>query len=268
MVRPHRTKSVRTLFNSACRVGLASACVACVGLAGTLPAFGASDPVARGPRLVLQTAAPWAAGAVLVFAPAALYFGRLRRRRAFHPFGSVDVLRSLSRRDFEAALTESFRLQGYAVEGRAVSASGVGLLLRKPDRKILVQCRYGTDPQVGVEAVQRLHEAMVAEKATGGLIATCAALTPGARAFATDKPIGLIDGRALLELVNRGRPLVAQSGNTMIRNEPYLGLSVTQMQDCPLCGSVMVPAQEGQRGEAPAVLWNCSLRRCAGTLAV
>jgi hypothetical protein len=246
---------------------MASACVLCVGLADVLPAFGASEPTVRGTGLVLQTAAPWAAGAVLVFAPAALYFGRLRRRRALDPIGSVDALRSLSRRDFEAALTESFRLQGYAVEGRALAASGVGLLLRKPNRTILIQCRYGTDPQVGEEAVQRLHEAMVAEGATGGLIATCAALTPGARAFAADKPIGLIEGRALLELVNRGRPPVPQSGNMIIRSEPHLGLPVTQLPDCPLCGSVMVPAQEGEGGTASTVLWNCSLRRCAGTFA-
>jgi hypothetical protein len=244
---------------------MASTFLACVGLACALPAFGASDPALRGAGLLLQTAAPWAAAAMLLLALVAVHLGRLRGGRPLDPIASVEALRSLSRRDFDAILTESFRLQGYAVEGRPVTDDGVGLVLRKPDRKILVQCRRGIDPRVGAEAVRLLHEAMLAEAATGGLIVSCTELTPGARALAADKPIGLIEGRALLELVNRGRPLAAP--NATARYEPHFGLPPAELPDCPICGSPMIPTPARQNSGAATVLWNCSLRRCGGTLA-
>jgi hypothetical protein len=106
---------------------------------------------------------------------------------------------------------------------------------------------------------------MLAEAATGGLIVSCTELTPGARALAADKPIGLIEGRALLELVNRGRPPTAP--HATVRYEPHFGLPPAQLPDCPICGSPMVPTPAGQAGGAATVLWNCSLRRCDGTLA-
>jgi restriction system protein len=108
---------------------------------------------------------------------------------------------------------------------------------------------------------------MVAEGATGGLIVSCNEFTSDARALAADKPIGLIDGRALLELVTRGRPPDARTRNATVRHEPHFGLPPSQLPDCPICGSPMVPTQEGQHSGAATVLWNCSLRRCDGTLA-
>jgi restriction system protein len=265
MIRPRSAETVRCLLDPSSWAGAASTVVASVGLAYVLPAFGATDPALRGAALVLETAAPWAAGALLVFAPAAVYFGR--RRRPLNPIGSLDALRRLSRRDFDAVLTESFRLQGYAVEGRAVADDSIGLLLRKPDRKILVQCRHRTDPQVGVEAVRLLHETILAEGASGGLIVSCNDFTSGARALAADKPIGLIEGRALLELLTRGRPADPKARNATVRQEPHFGLPPSQLPDCPICGSPMVPTQDGQNSGAATVLWNCSLRRCDGTLA-
>ncbi len=178
MIRPRSATTVRTWLDLGSCAGMASTFVACVGLACALPAFGASDPALRGAGLLLQTAAPWAAAAMLLLALVAVHLGRLRRGRPLDPIGSVEALRSLSRRDFDAVLAESFRLQGYAVEGRPVADDGVGLVLRKPDRKILVRCRRGIDPRVGVEAVRLLHEAMLAEAATGGLIVSCTELTP------------------------------------------------------------------------------------------
>jgi hypothetical protein len=259
------TKTVKTMLDLPWWAGGASAAVVYAALAYVLPAFGAADPALRGTSLVLQTAAPWAASALLLFAAVA-YLDGLRQRHRFDPYSSIDGVRNLSRPDFERALTESFCLQGYTVEDGARSAGGVTLLLRKPDRNILVQCSHGSDAQVGVEAVRQLHEAMVAESATGGLILTSAAFTSDARACAAEKPIGLIEGRALLELVNRGRTLNPKASKPMVRREPHLGMAMSELPECPLCGNPMVRTPE--KGSEPEIeLWGCSLPRCAGSRA-
>jgi hypothetical protein len=255
-------------INTTNRRRAAWAALAILAWAGVLvmfPAFGATGLRLQNLSPLLASAGPWIAAGLA--SAAALVVYRVRRAHSLRGLGSLERLRGLSRRDFQAALAATFSQQGYVVENQAAAAGPVTLLLRKSDRRILVQCRHRTDAQAGAEAIERLHEAMTAEGASGGLIVTSTALSPGARALAADKPIGVIEGRAVLELLSRGRLPDLNSAAAMTRTEPQLGLVLADTPDCPLCRSPMLRTSVQSAAATQAAAWYCSQRDCGGALA-
>ena len=259
------TKSVETRASLPWRTYRVRTAVLYLALAIGFPAFGASAPQPRGAWPMLKTAMPWAAGALLVFGPLA-YMHRARRHLRFGESSSIESIRRLSRRELERMLGQSFRLQGYAVEERETNESGDGVcaVLRKPGQKIVVRCIHRTAGAIGVEAMSELHQVMSSEAASGGLIVTSEEVSADAKAWVADKPIGLIEGRALLELVNRGRAR-ARSAEMTLRREPHLGPPLAELLDCPLCGAPMVRKEDEQQSEVAAVFFACSVPRCPGT---
>jgi len=245
------------------RVRRALACAAAVcAVLLSPPACAGKAPEPRMALRTLKSAAPWAAAAILVLAPLVLA-RRLRRRASLKPDSSMMSLRRLSQNEFERVLAQSFRAQGYDVEERprADPRDGLRFVLRKSDQRILVRSLHRTGAQVGLEAVRGLHEVMSSETATGGLIVTSEEVSSDARAWVAEKPIGLIEGRALLELINRGRGRRAGYADVSPRREPYLGPLLAELLDCPVCGAPMVLRQT----EAQAEFFGCSVPRCLGT---
>ena len=234
-------------------------------LSFTVPALGANAPQLRTAWPEIKTALPWTAGVLTVIGALAYVLTR-RRVRAGRGF-SIESIRRLSPRELQRVLRESFQLQGYVVEQRGDSGVGEGicLTLRKPDQRILVRCVHQTGAQVGAEAARGLHEVMSVEGASGGLIVTSEEFNSEARAWVADKPIGLIEQRALLELVNRGRARKPRSATAAPRREPVLGPPLAELLDCPLCGAPMVLKQDQQPNQAEAAFFGCSVPRCTGT---
>jgi len=230
-----------------------------------------SPPVCAGkaPELhampALRAAAPWAVAAMVVLAPLVLA-RQLRRRASRRPDSSMTSLQRLSQREFERLLAQSFRAQGYDVEerARADSRDGLRFVLRKSNQRILVRSLHRTGAQVGVEAVRGLHEVMSSEAASGGLIVTSEEVGSDARAWVADKPIGLIEGRALIELINRGAGRRPRYAEPPPRREPYLGPPLAELLDCPVCGAPMVL----RKTQAQAEFFGCSVARCLGTRSV
>ena len=211
---------------------------------------------------VLRAAAPWAAATMVVLAPLVLA-RQLRRRVSLKPDSSVVSLHRLTQREFERVLVQSFRAQGYEVEerSRGDSKDGLRFILRKSNQRILVRSLHRTGAQVGVEAVRGLYEVMSSEAASGGLIVTSEEVSSDARAWVADKPIGLIEGRALVELINRGRGRRPGYADPPSRREPYLGPLLAELLDCPVCGAPMVL----RTTEAQTEFFGCSVPRCLGT---
>jgi hypothetical protein len=172
-------------------------------------------------------------------------------------------LQRLSQTEFERVLAQSFRAQGYEVEDRRRldARDGLRFVLHKSNQRILVRTLHRTGAQVGLEAVRGLHEVMSSEAATGGLIVTSEEVSSDARAWVAEKPIGLIEGRALLELINRGRGRSPGHADASPRREPYLGPLLAELLDCPVCGAPMVL----RKTEAQADFFGCSVPRCLGT---
>ncbi len=208
---------------------------------------------------------PWAAGALLVFGPLA-YMRRVKRRPRLGDRSTIESIRRLSRRELERVVGASFRLQGYAVEERETNepSDAVCAVLRKPGQKIVVRCIHRTGVAIGVEAMSELHQIMSSETASGGLIVTSEEISSDATAWVAHKPIGLIEGRALIELVNRGKARIGSAEMTL-RREPQLGPALAELLDCPLCGAPMVLREGEQQSQEAAAFFGCSVPRCPGT---
>jgi restriction system protein len=214
---------------------------------------------------MLKTAMPWAAGVLLVFGPLA-YMRRVKRRPRGGEHSSIESIRRLSSHALERVLGESFRLQGYAVEERETNelGDGVWIVLRKPGQRIVVRCIHRTGVSIGVEAMSELHQIMSSEAASGGLIVTLEEVSADAKAWIADKPIGLIEGRALLELVNRGKARTGPA-EMPLRREPHLGPPLAELLDCPLCGAPMVRGEGERERQVVPAFFSCSVPRCPGT---
>lgn len=114
---------------------------------------------------------------------------------------SVDELYALSPKAFEHYVAELFERRGYTVEVRGRSGDlGVDLMLSRNDgRRAIVQCKRYRHP-IGPEIVRELFGTMLHERVVHGFLVTTAEISDGARSWAADKPITLIDGAALAQL--------------------------------------------------------------------
>jgi len=193
-------------------------------------------------------------------------YGRLRRRRS-HIAASgrpgAGALDAMSRQQFETLLSEAYRRKGYAVSatGNGSPDGGVDLSLRKGDAHILVYCRQWRALQVGVNSVRELHGLMTARDANAGVVVTAGVFTAEARAFARDRQIELMAGKALQDLV-RG---VTVPGRIFRLRDP-LSVLTNGAPFCPQCQSRMVKRKARSGSHAGKVVWSCSrYPDCRGT---
>lgn len=110
-------------------------------------------------------------------------------------------------REFEALVSEAFRLQGYQILDRASGSaeSGGELSLRRERETCLVQCRHWKEAKVSVDAVHALQRAMVARGASGGFMLTEGRFAREAVGFAAGCNVRLIDGPALRGLIDKAK---------------------------------------------------------------
>lgn len=116
---------------------------------------------------------------------------------------TVEQLYALSPKAFEHYVAGLFRRKGYDVYVRGRSGDmGVDLELSRADgRRAIVQCKRYRHT-IGPEIVRELFGAMFHEGAVHGFLVTTAGISDSAREWAASKPITLIDGATLVELVN------------------------------------------------------------------
>ncbi|MEC4749318.1 restriction endonuclease [Methylomicrobium sp. Wu6] len=124
---------------------------------------------------------------VFLLAALTAFFKREHRQNlASNSGGSVNMIRSLSWRDFELLVGEAFRMKGYSVVETAGGGAdgGIDLMLKKDGEVFLVQCKQWRAFKVSVNIVRELFGVMAAQGATGGFVATSGVFTNEARAFA------------------------------------------------------------------------------------
>jgi restriction system protein len=183
------------------------------------------------------------------------FFQRLDARRLRQTHSEIESLRAMDWQNFELMVAEGFRRMGYAVENRGwyVPNSPVHISVHKNGERMLVECREWRAPQVGLTPVRELYRTMATEHADGALLVTAGSFTREAEAFARDKPIGLIDGQALLELVE-------QAQHNAPRHRELIGTP-----HCPVCSRSMEQRKAGRASTIGHVYWGCSDPRCLGT---
>ena len=193
----------------------------------------------------------------------------VRARRLSRGRQDVESLRTLSWGAFEPLVSEAFRAHGYTVMEPGGAAPGADLVLKKAGRKTVVQCWRWKQPQVTEVPVRELYQAMVSEAAHEAVFVSSGDFTPAARAFVRGKPVRLMDGHALVEMVKAVEP---SSVSAVIDDvaPPLDPLSFDErVQHCPRCGGEMVIRTVGSGPNAGHAIWRCwSTPNCDGTLPI
>lgn len=149
-------------------------------------------------QLVFPPLAPFVA---LPFAAVAGYLA-WRQMRAGPPVTVEErlaALRAMPWENFGLVVSEAYRRQGYAVEESTSAA--FDFKLTKKGRITLVQCRRWKVNQVGDGPVRELANAMEKQDAFNCVCISAGEFSANARSFARGKPIALLNGGALAELV-------------------------------------------------------------------
>ncbi len=205
------------------------------------------------PRLVPATAflAPIVT-LFLLFLSVMSLLRKWKTRRMLDEQTGLDSLCQLPSKRFEDLLGEAYRRQGYKVEETLGGGAdgGVDLILGHDGDVTLVQCKRWKDKPVRVQTVRELYGIMHDRRASATKLVTTSSFTSEAIAFAEGKPIQLLDGRALLELLQsvQTSPNIVVPG---VRERDHL------TPDCPQCGAEMV-MRTAKRGPNPGnKFWGC-----------
>ncbi|MEN6422936.1 MAG: restriction endonuclease [Smithella sp.] len=193
---------------------------------------------------------------MLLFAAALSAFNAWRKGQLFNRQKGIETIRNLSWDKFEELVGEAYRRKGYNVTetGGGGADGGVDLVLRKWGEILLVQCKHWKLYKVGVKIVRELYGVVAAEGASGGIVISSGTFTQEAMDFAKGKPLELLDGNTLQNIITE-----VQKGETLPRNK--LNENV-----CPKCGAKLVlrTAKKGQN--AGEKFWGCSaFPKCKAT---
>jgi restriction system protein len=234
-----------------------------VGLRWVLPALAGQDKLLQTFIAAIAPLAPFAALAFGIMAVGSALFGA-KRRRLVDEQQSLETLRATSWKDFEYLVAEAYRRRGFTVDYSVSKGSdgGVDLVLQKGGRRSLVQCKQWKVFSVGRPVLQQMFGIMTAERADEAIIVTSGRFTNEAREFANGKPIQLLDGPNLLELVKS-----VKAGREIGSNLVPEPAQAPASPRCPQCGMEMLLRTARRGTRAGSKFWGCtSYPACKGTL--
>lgn len=174
----------------------------------------------------------------------------------------IESIRDMPWQDFELLVGEAFRRKGFDVRenGGGGADGGIDLVLTKNGKKSIVQCKRWKTFSIGVSLIRELYGVMTSERANDCIFVSSGNYTAEARLFAEDKPIWLIDGSELLEMVAE----VQVQPN--IKKPSVYQQPVATGPECPLCGLAMVKRTARKGANAGNEFWGCSaFPGCRGT---
>ncbi len=180
----------------------------------------------------------------------------------------LESLRALTWQQFEWLVGEAYRRKGYTVEESIAGGAdgGIDLILRKDGQTALVQCKRWKTQSVGAPIIREQFGLLTHHNADKVIVVTSGRFTREAVAFAEGKPVELVDGAALLSLVQSVQkatiptPSVITSLPKTDSAAPALieqHLSVASIA-CPTCGATMVKRTAKRGSNAGNSFWGCS----------
>lgn len=192
-----------------------------------------------------------------------------RDNRRLNANTELASIRELSWQEFERLLAAAYRKKGFIVtmRGGPQGDGGVDLELQSAGAKTLVQCKRWKKWRVGAPILRELYGAMHAEGAVRGALVTCGRFTKPAQEFAEGKPIDLIDGEQLVELIQTVQGEAKASNPTPAAvTTPEQPASVPM---CPTCGAAMVRRTARRGRHAGHDFWACpTFPKCRGKRAI
>lgn len=214
-----------------------------------LPGILLKNPISKGLAQMLPQIA-WISGIFVIPAVASL-FNSIRKSRQLERQNSIDSIRTLSWKQFEELVAEAYRRKGFGVLENATMGSdgGIDLRLERNGTRLLVQCKQWRSVKVSVNIVREMYGVMMHEKADGVVIVTSGVFTQEAREFAADKPIELIEGQKLFEMI---------SGVQSQPSARMMPAKEAMAKQCPRCGKPLALREARRGSNAGSKFWGCS----------
>lgn len=222
-----------------------------------------SDTIYRTLLVSLSKVLQYIIPVVFIIGAVVSVFKSKGRSKLLDEQSSLESIRAMSWQEFELLVGEAFRRKGFEVKenGGGGADGGIDLILNKNGKKSIVQCKRWKTFSISVPLVRELYGVMTAERANDCIFVSSGNYTAEARLFAEGKPIWLIDGSELLDLVSsvQVQSSISQSG--------IIKQSLPVSPECPLCGSGMVKRTARKGANAGNEFWGCSkFPTCRGLL--
>ena len=249
------------------------AAVAFVGIVYVFPSVSIESPLwaFAEPLQSKATYFGFAVAAVFLLPAVVSYADRIRKARLLDRQQNLESIRDLPWRRFEELVAEAFRRDGYAVIENAGTGAdgGVDIRLRKGEESYLVQCKNWRKQRIGVATVREMFGVLVAESAREVFVVCSGAFTAEAVRFAKGKPINLVDGDTLMEMVARVRRDESNGVHaSSAHQEPLDAKARGQEPDgpesmhpgapsCPRCGGNLVVRTARKGKNAGRRFWGC-----------
>lgn len=214
---------------------------------------------------ILQYAVP----IIFIFGAILSVLGGERRRKLLDQQTGLDSIRAMSWQEFEMLVGEAYRRKGYTVRenGGGGADGGIDLYLVKEGKRSVVQCKRWKTTSINVSLVRELYGVMTGDKADSCIFVTSGSYTPEAKMFAQGKPITLVDGKELFELI-----ATVQSNLGKPKNEPLRAVQPNIQNavfSCPICGGSMVKRTAKRGANAGSNFLGCAnYPQCRGTIAL
>src|SRR5688500_12812853 len=229
-------------------VSVILAVIVFIGLRWVAPVMLANTQIGKGISVSLSAMAPYPAVFLLLIAGASAVLAA-KKRKLVDTQTSLESVRSLGWKEFELMVAEAYRREGYAVDYSVGGGAdgGIDVLLRKGAETVLVQCKQWKVFSVGAPVIREIFGLLAHHQASRAIVITCGKFTADAHAFAAGKPIELVDGPALLRLVQGVQPKGTQ---TIVPS-----VSTSSAQVCHKCSSAMVMRTAKRGANAGNSFW-------------
>jgi len=247
-------------------------------IAWRLPAVSSDGAYSFIPALA-KVAAPWVAFLTLGMWVASLAF-KWRRRELLDQQRGLESICAMSWQDFEKLVGEVYRRQGYMVaeHGGPQPDNCTDLSLRRDGHRKIVQCKHWKKQKVGLPVVREVYGEMVSQSANGAVIVTTGQFTRETQDWAKGKPLELINGARLWEMVETqraraadaaGREAAPQVASTEGDQEQAPAGSDAVAPGCPRCGGPTLLKTARKGVNIGRQFYGCqAFPRCRGTVDV
>jgi len=177
---------------------------------------------------------------------------QLERDKLLNEQRGLHTIKALSWQAFERLVGNAYQRLGYGITetGQGGADGGVDLILRKNGQTILVQCKRWNSGNVGAAVVREMFGLMAHHQAAGVKVICAGKFSKDAIEFARGKPIELVDGGALMALIDG-----------IQRGEP-----APEDLACPLCKGAMAKRFSRDKGK---MFYGCkNFPQCDGTRSI
>jgi len=128
-----------------------------------------------------------------------------RKKKLYDLKEEIELIQNLPWQQFKVLVAEAYKQTGYIImEDSSFSADpNVDLVIRKSANLYLVQCRYWQNRKLGKREVKSICSLTHAKQASGAFLMTTGIFTNDARHYAAGRPISLVDGIELVDLLSK-----------------------------------------------------------------